>query len=767
MPLFAAISRSATALCVATLLACSAAPEVSPQTSNGADNTPTSPKSLISSAVDDVLRSSSAVLGMVCTPGDRAFCHYQGACNATGDACECDDPVHRSPDDSCNTWHQAVVPAGLTCLPGDRSYCHWQGACDNTGSGCECDDSDHYDATEQCASWHPSVVPAGLTCLPGDREFCSWQGACDTAGQACLCDDPGHYDADEMCAVYHDAIVPPSLFCLPGDRASCSHHGSCDPAGLSCACDNDWWQGDACEVPKDSCPGYGTQPPPVYFSDEVCSGNGTCVAADTCDCEPGFGGDACAAVDCDSGFAGPDCTLECPGGANTPCGFGVQHLADIVPLLFAGQGGGGEREGSITTFDGELYFNANDGTSGAELWRSDGKTATRVADINPTSSSDPKWLADADGTLFFTANKGTGGVQLWTWDGITTTEIALNPFGGINPHDLTPVGSRVVFDTTQGMWGSDGTVSGTVALGAPSGQNVVGGRDLVFFTVLNSLWQSDGTVLGTRPTAPFGTPHDFVAAGGDVYFVDGTDLWRADGTTADLSIVLDLAASGLTSASNLVFAADRVFFESGSDMWAADLTTGTAERVLDTVGFVEDLVAVGDLAFFKAGGGVYASDGTAAGTLQVHTFHPSCGINKLFSIAPIGDTAIFHGCDGTGGTGLGHEMWQSDGSLSGTSIIQDTAPGTASFAPSLVGYTGTAILSMGTVPGTTDLATFSVTARGTCDDGLDGLGTCECDPAFDGPGCTCGDGLLDPGESCDDGNRLDGDGCASDCGIAP
>ncbi|MFC1482554.1 lamin tail domain-containing protein [Myxococcota bacterium] len=29
----------------------------------------------------------------------------------------------------------------------------------------------------------------------------------------------------------------------------------------------------------------------------------------------------------------------------------------------------------------------------------------------------------------------------------------------------------------------------------------------------------------------------------------------------------------------------------------------------------------------------------------------------------------------------------------------------------------------------------------------------------------CGDGIVDPGEACDDGNYVDGDGCASDCGV--
>ncbi|MED6338834.1 MAG: hypothetical protein VYC12_07380, partial [Candidatus Thermoplasmatota archaeon] len=53
-----------------------------------------------------------------------------------------------------------------------------------------------------------------------------------------------------------------------------------------------------------------------------------------------------------------------------------------------------------------LYFEANDGTNGNELWMYDGTSASMVADIRPgssTSNSDPSHFMVFKNDLYFTA----------------------------------------------------------------------------------------------------------------------------------------------------------------------------------------------------------------------------------------------------------------------------------------------------------------------------------------------------------------------------
>ena len=55
----------------------------------------------------------------------------------------------------------------------------------------------------------------------------------------------------------------------------------------------------------------------------------------------------------------------------------------------------------MTKFGSEIFFEANDGTNGRELWKTDGTTASLVMDINPGSGhSFPTNFTEYDGTFY-------------------------------------------------------------------------------------------------------------------------------------------------------------------------------------------------------------------------------------------------------------------------------------------------------------------------------------------------------------------------------
>jgi ELWxxDGT repeat protein len=149
---------------------------------------------------------------------------------------------------------------------------------------------------------------------------------------------------------------------------------------------------------------------------------------------------------------------------------GTAQVKDIRP------GGGSSSLAALVDVGGTLFFTADDGLTGQELWKSDGTEAgtVRVKDVAPGSAGGlsglllPELVA-VNGTLFFTANDGITGTELWRSDG---TEAGTEPVKDIAPGSgssiptaLREVDGRLVFAACDGKgcepWTSDGTEAGT------------------------------------------------------------------------------------------------------------------------------------------------------------------------------------------------------------------------------------------------------------------------------------------------------------------
>jgi ELWxxDGT repeat protein len=65
----------------------------------------------------------------------------------------------------------------------------------------------------------------------------------------------------------------------------------------------------------------------------------------------------------------------------------------------------------------KLYFAADDGAHGYELWTSDGtrKGTVMVKDINPMGDGSVRFPTNVGGTVFFGARDGTHSIELWAF----------------------------------------------------------------------------------------------------------------------------------------------------------------------------------------------------------------------------------------------------------------------------------------------------------------------------------------------------------------
>ncbi|BBK41659.1 hypothetical protein STVA_16790 [Allostella vacuolata] len=156
---------------------------------------------------------------------------------------------------------------------------------------------------------------------------------------------------------------------------------------------------------------------------------------------------------------------------------GTVPAADILA------GAGGSDPGPPVAAGDVLYFAAT-GTGGRELWRFADGTAARVADIRAgDEASEPTDLAVLDGVVYFAADDGAHGRELWRSDGSADGTWILADIragaGGSGPQGMTAVGGRLYFTADDGVhgreaWVSDGTAEGTRLLADlhPAGASV-------------------------------------------------------------------------------------------------------------------------------------------------------------------------------------------------------------------------------------------------------------------------------------------------------
>src|SRR5205823_7952231 len=82
-----------------------------------------------------------------------------------------------------------------------------------------------------------------------------------------------------------------------------------------------------------------------------------------------------------------------------------------------------------------LYFSADDGVNGGELWKSDGTVpgTVQVKNINSSGDSSPSGFTVFNNALYFSADDGMTGFELWKTDGTlggTAQVMDINPLGG-------------------------------------------------------------------------------------------------------------------------------------------------------------------------------------------------------------------------------------------------------------------------------------------------------------------------------------------------
>ncbi|WP_288423181.1 ELWxxDGT repeat protein [uncultured Spirosoma sp.] len=271
--------------------------------------------------------------------------------------------------------------------------------------------------------------------------------------------------------------------------------------------------------------------------------------------------------------------------------------------------------GEMVAVNGVLYFVMNStspNSVGNELWRIDNSTGSPVLvkDINAGSASaNPYRLTKANNLLFFLADNGVNGYELFRSDGTATgTFVMKELYPGNNADrdylvDLTDV-NGVLFFFFKGvpgsgyepsLWRSDGSIAGTYLI-----KNLFTATSTTAFSVsINNIfyfvpgnmagsdevWRSDGTANGTylvkdtTPDSDGAGVRNLTNVNGILYYsAYRMPLWRSDGTAAGTTPVYPVPTDQPNNLFALTVAGDKLFFgaatpDNGTELWALSLSS--------------------------------------------------------------------------------------------------------------------------------------------------------------------------------------------------
>lgn len=338
--------------------------------------------------------------------------------------------------------------------------------------------------------------------------------------------------------------------------------------------------------------------------------------------------------------------------------------------------------------DGVMYFEANDGINGFEVWRSDGTNngTFMLKDVN----NDVRWQNDEQNRYFTIFNNevyfwddskdwsnpeyiGPGKLfRLFKTKGTMETTILVGEFAGEAysrpPHLVEFKGllscvvrtPRTILDKQRSIFyqiDKSGKISqtelhveGTFGFGVANGQ--------LYFSNQKGLFKSDGTVNGTELIREKGSV--FTGANQDgvfwgdgklVYFLVSSNLWRTDGTmTGTFAIRSSLTFDSFDLSKELIFIYKN-------ELHFVDSET-TANRIKGTI--------------------LWKTNGTVEGTIPVVNIDPeNKGYQKAIRlVTEINGYLYFYGkIDGvTSEISAKSGIYQSDGTSIGTKLLCPLGP---------------------------------------------------------------------------------------------
>jgi len=306
-------------------------------------------------------------------------------------------------------------------------------------------------------------------------------------------------------------------------------------------------------------------------------------------------------------------------------------VAGTTMVVDVSQGTGPQAPSRFTVVGDQLFFIANDANNWPQIWKTDGTAGNTVKvtsfakgvqqPVNSLLNRGP-YLEQLNGFVFFSADDGVIGAELWKTDGTTTSLVKnIDPTDnasslGSVPDQFRRMGNLIFFsagDPGSGneLWRTDGTTGGTTMVAdlvpGPSGSSPGNFIELNGVLICTATTAATGTelfkadangisLLADINTANSGADgsgiYNFVRGDNVIYFgaydpVNGRELRKTDGTSGGTTVVANInpgAANSLwgsVGTDNFTYSNGRLYFMAddgahGFELWSTDGVGSTA-----------------------------------------------------------------------------------------------------------------------------------------------------------------------------------------------
>lgn len=390
----------------------------------------------------------------------------------------------------------------------------------------------------------------------------------------------------------------------------------------------------------------------------------------------------------------------------------------------------------IVVLNNEMIFytiGSLNGNSNFQLWKSNGteagtfnfKTLENVINIyRHFYNYDSKTIL-VEGSIYFltyriSTTNSNFETELWKTNGTDTGTLfvkkilAQNAYNTFElPQNLTKFNSKIIFNNTSKLWISDGTEAGTQVL--KIFQNIGYDTFYKFYGILNDkfcfsasenndseLWVSDGTSVGTLLLKDLNsegssTPNYFVTIQNKLFFRanNNNEVWQTDGSNSGTIFVQNIpkpagsATVNTTTPEYIYTSTNQLFFknydsQNNYELWKSDGLTTSIVKNINTTGMgsgaYDKKVKINNTWYFSAydnrGTELWKSDGTPEGTTIVKDIGLGSNSTTIYEMIAIGNTIYFIA---TSNNETFKRLWKSDGTETGTVEI----PLNSGFTPNL------------------------------------------------------------------------------------